>query len=238
MQSTGSRQCKLPRVSANDWYRAVQQSVSWASNLSHDVTLIGHSAGGLLAFGIAAERTDIVKHVILLSPALNINWENSTEAIFFANLGVSGSFLDFLSGQTVKEDENYQSSFAGRELLKLETSLSNAPLASTHQESSISYGRQIELLKKTEVVWFGTEEDDTLDREKNKIVLQEMRANGDDVKRFVFRKDLHVKHEDLPLLTDTEKTLILDAIQSILRKSNSPVRPLRAPSSLLRESFS
>lgn len=71
------------QLSHSDWIRQTQELVELALNLSENLILVGHSAGGLLAFNIAYQHPERVKALILFSPALQL----TPKTVFLTRLG-------------------------------------------------------------------------------------------------------------------------------------------------------
>lgn len=182
----------LDHVSGGDWLRAVDEAYGWAHALSDEIVIAGHSTGGLLALMAAAKHPNVIKHALVLAPALGLSPLNSILARTMASLGLTGADYDRILRIPASPEQDYQSSFAAREVLRLGSQFRN----------SFS---EIATLVQIDVHWFDTVIDDSVDLSVNDVVSGQL---GMGSRRVVFDRQLVVKHEDLTRLSGTSGQVV------------------------------
>ena len=151
----------LDSITGDEWLSRMEEIHDWARRLSSEITLGGHSTGGLVAATVAARHPETVSKLLLFSPAFGIS---------SAVTGAINTFTYFrLSGWVVgrpRGDSRYFSSYAGRTLANLILSL----------EGPGEFSNTIQALQNTRVLWFDTPLDQVIDLQKNARIAARLRA--------------------------------------------------------------
>jgi len=202
----------LDHTNSKRWFDQVQRAVRWGALLGSDVTLIGHSVGGMLSFGVAAENVESIQHLILLAPALRLNSMN-TLLTKLSYLGIQGTF----SG------EDYISTWAGRQIMALQNRISHWPLIGNPKlkDKNRLYERQIESLQKMDILWLDTESDDSINLSLNTEVAQRIESINPLFRRHLFLIGEAVAHEDLPEFNAKTEPILKPALIKILHPQDS-----------------
>ncbi len=107
----------LDNARADDWIKQVFDARDLALDLGEQITLIGHSTGGLLTAYLVAKDPAAISDVIWLAPALHITKLKQSEAYLLSLMGISGWIKEL--GKQKPADGKYQSSWAGWQVISL-----------------------------------------------------------------------------------------------------------------------
>lgn len=165
-----------------NWIEQIQELVELAQNLGENVFLVGHSAGGLLAFNIANQYPEKIKALILFSPALQL----TAKTIFLTELG-SLLNLNQLGNTFIDQDyDTYKKpAQAGVLVMQLNQSI-----------FGISNNKRQQLYQnfKTPTLIFSTEDDDTI---SHQTLYDFQQANPQFISLITYKRGSGVFHDNI-----------------------------------------
>lgn len=153
----------LETVTAEQWIEQVNEVFSLAKALGDQVSIIGHSTGGLLAVHLALQKSIDIDRIILIAPALRVSQLRKFEAYFLSMLRISTETL-----------QNFFLSRANRPL----SGRAAWQVVRLSEMLRVSDPEVLEILSKEILTIIDLENDNMVNSDVNQTLFQEIYSDG------------------------------------------------------------